>query len=294
MHFELDNRQKQLLTELETVSKSKERILQQQEKGLLATVDGIRKESQQLQLALGVTSRAKAVVLMEQLGQHLSSIDELEFRPRELAAMGFQQVPVVVPEICLVDATESGTTVTSTRGSFPVVLSTHIRLSRFEITGGTKEAKLQITNLAKGKYAIQPDIERKDEETVAVKLLGQHVCGSPVRCFFTRNWSSSSTYTRITNNTMEAIQDHAWGMIQQEFSITSRPLQISVKHICMWKECSLVLCKTFDAAHTAARNESDSLAFHHSLVPIIHPPPLSIANVFSGTTTNTATTTCDY
>ena len=274
MHIELDNRQKQLVTELETVAKSKERILQQQEEGLLATVDGIRKESQQLQLALGATSQAKVLVLMEQLGQHLSSIDEQDFRPREIAEMGFHEAPLVLPEIHLVDATASDTTVTSTGDSFPVVLSTLIPLGRFEITGGTTEAevKLQITNSAKGKYAIQPDTEMQDDQMVVVKLLGQHVKGSPVKISNKRGWSSSNTNnTAITNNKMVAIHDAAWGMIQEEFDSTSQPLVIKVDHKGTSPWTTLVLYKTCDVAYMPGHGYYPySLAFHHSQVPINH------------------------
>ena len=228
------------------------------------------------------------LVLMEQLGQHLSSIDELDFRPRELAEVGFHEAPLVLPEVHLVDATASDTAVASTGDSFPVVLSTLIPLGRFEITGGTKEAevKLQITNSAKGKYAIQPDTELQDDQMVVVKLLGQHVKGSPVKIVYKRSWSTSSTNnTAITNNKMVAIRDAAWGMIQEEFSNTSQSLVIKVDHKGTSPWTTLVLYKTFDVAYSAGSGQySDCLAYHRPLVLIIHPPLLSISNIFLGFT----------
>ena len=200
--------------------------------------------------------------------------------------MGFHEAPLVLPEIHLVDATASGATVTSTGYSFPVVLSTLIPLGRFEITGGTTEAevKLQITNSAKGKYAIQPDTEMQDDQMVVVKLLGQHVKGSPVKIIYKRSWSTSNTNnTAITNNKMVAIRDAAWGMIQEKFTITSPPLVIRVDHKQTSPWTTLVLYKTFGVAYSAGSGQYfNCLAYHRPLVLIILLPLLSISNVFLG------------
>ena len=225
----LDDRQKELIAQLEYITTSKERILQQQEKSLLASYDGIRNESLQLEHALGASSQAKALVLMQQLHKHLKSVDEVDVQPRELAAVGFHEAPLVLPEVHLVDAAASAATVTSTKAHFPVVLSTFISLDRFEITGRTKKAALKpmITNIAKGKYEIRLDPGVQDHQMVEVKLFGQHIKGSPIEIFNNRNWEWWTPSNLSSSGTLPSSSPPSFTLLPSSLSlISSQGLQV--------------------------------------------------------------------
>ena len=215
---------------------------------------------------------------MEQLQQHLKFIEEVDLRPAELAELRFHETPLVLPPVHLVDATASDTSVASTANRPPVVLSTILPLSRFEITGSRRAEvlELQITNSTKGKYTILPSIESPDECVVEVKLLGQHVKGSPVKVpSVPRSWSPTNTEsTTITNNMMVAVAHGAWGMIQEMFSMVPQSLVIRVDNSQASPWTTLALYNTPSVAY-ASGNDSypDSLAFHRPSVShsLLHP-----------------------
>ena len=243
----------------------KEGVLQKQRDGLLATLDGVRKASNQLELALGDShSKAKALVLMEQLQQHLKSIGEVDLQPQEVAEMGFSESPFLLPEVHLVDSTAHGTSIASTGGGFPILLSTRVQPSRFEITSTTanveNKQKWNITNSTKGTYNIRPAVKCFSEQVVEVKLFGKHVEGSPVTI---QSWSSTRTAkTAITNSKMEATGTGAWGMVLEELGMSPRSLMIKIDHkqTNTFSQIGLYCSSTVDLK--AGHNLNDSLAFY--------------------------------
>ena len=247
----------------------KEGVLQKQRDGLLATLDGVRKASNQLELALGDShSKAKALVLMEQLQQHLKSIGEVDLQPQELAEMEFSGSPFVLSEMQLVDSTAHGTSIASTGGGFPILLSTRVQPSRFEITSTTanveNKQKWNITNSTKGTYNIRPAVKCFSEQVVEVKLFDKHVEGSPVT-IGKWSWSATSTAkTAITNNKMEATGAGAWGMVLEELGMSPRSLTIKIEHKKINKWAQIALYGSSSANLNVGNNWDDSLAFHNT------------------------------
>ena len=282
-HHELDNHQKQLLTLLDSTSVSKEEVLAKQGEGLLATLDGIKRASLQLEVALSSDSQAKALVLMQQLQQHLKSIEENDLQPRDLAGMTLHEVSYSPPEVYLVDAKASEASVTSTGSSFPVILLTCIPLSRFEINGIMKgEAlRLQTTSAGEGRYNIQAEEVSLEEQIVHVRLLGQHIKGSPVRIPGKRSWSPTNTArTVITDSKLEAKEPGAWGMVREEFGMSPRSLIIRIDHQKTNKWAQLALYTSSTVQLNAGYELPDNIATYNTnpkvnslCLTLLHPSP---------------------
>ena len=250
---------------------SKEGVLQKQNDSLLATLDGVRKASNQLELALEDShSKAKALVLMEQLQQHLKSFGEVDLQPQELAEMGFSESPFLLPEVHLVDSTAHGTSIASTGGGFPILLSTRVQPSRFEITSTTSnvenEQNWNITNSTKGKYNIQPAVKYFSKQVVAVKLFGKHVEGSPVT-IGKWSWSATSTAkTAITRSKIEATDSGAWGMVLEELGMLPCSLTIKIDHKQIYRWAQIALYGSSSVKKLNVGNHwDDSLAFYNTL-----------------------------
>ena len=189
---------------------------------MLATLDGIQNASSHLQTVLeDFNSKAKAILMMEQLQQHLQSIDEVDLQLQDKADIGFYEIRSIFyrlsPDVYLVDGMLSESTIMDSNGSFPIVLSSRVASRWFDTSsttaGKSNKLKWNITSTANGKYSIQPDVICFGEQSVEVKLFGQHVKGSPLKMQIKPSWSSTNTVnTIITGNKMEAEEEGAWGM----------------------------------------------------------------------------------
>jgi hypothetical protein len=234
IQLDLDNQRNELLAQLASTTAKKTNILQKQQKGLLANLDGVQKAHHQLKMVLEDSdSQAKALVMMEQLQQYLVVVEEVDMQPQELAEVVFQEVPYIIPEVKLTHSTADNMSVISTNNGFPLVLSSAITLHQLEITSTNhdEEQQLLITNSANTTSVIQPQHQWLGEKTVHVKLLGRHIKGSPIKVCIKPTWSPTQTKnTLITNNIMESNKIFAWGMIQEEFGMLPLTLILKINH----------------------------------------------------------------
>jgi len=104
-HSMLDLRQNELLSQLESTIANKSKVLLAQQDGFQATLEEIKQESHLLGVSLSVNSQAKTLVLMEQLQQHLISMNADGLQPRELAEIEFQETSLILPQLHLFYAT---------------------------------------------------------------------------------------------------------------------------------------------------------------------------------------------
>ena len=175
--------------------------------------------------------------MMEQLQQHLQSFDEVDLQLQDKADIGFYEIRSIFyrlsPDVYLVDGMLSESTIMDSNGSFPIVLSSRVASSWFDTSSTTagkrNKLKWNITSTANGKYSIQPNVICFGEQSVEVKLFGEHVKGSPLKMQIKPSWSSTNTVnTIITSNKMEAEEEGAWGMIQEVFGLSRQSLTISI------------------------------------------------------------------
>eukprot|EP00026_Physarum_polycephalum_P005387 Phypoly_transcript_05421.p1 GENE.Phypoly_transcript_05421~~Phypoly_transcript_05421.p1 ORF type:complete len:564 (+),score=63.52 Phypoly_transcript_05421:246-1937(+) len=242
---DLEIQRKELLLKLASTCKDKGKVLQQKQKSLEGTLHGIQIVSQQLDaLVQDGNSKAKALVMMDQMQTHLKLIEKDALHEQEFDQIQFLDSPYSLPEVSLIDLAISTPSIYPFENGFPVFLSTSVPLSRFDISISNCQDMLPTkTGKAKnGNYLIEPKNSGSGEHIVEVRLLGKHVRGSPLSVYTGYSWSLSQTrLTNISGTIMEAINTHAWGMVQEIFGMAKQTLTIKIDHKNTNTHCQIAL-----------------------------------------------------